>query len=177
VSFDVSPLAAVGFDGFGTPDSERLAYRHTLLSAHNSPGMQYLWYALVALVAYTLVAPLSKLAMRDLPSDTVAAVTNGVLALTALALVVATDKPLASAFTRESSPYLIAAAVCLTVGIIAYYRALASGPVSIVVPIFGLFLVGSSVVGIAFLGESLTLRKGVGVLLAIVAVFLTTFEG
>ena len=139
--------------------------------------MQYLWYALLALVAYSLVAPLTKLATRDLPADTVALVTNGMLALTALALVASTEKPLASALTHEHAPYMYAAGVCLAVGILAYYRALAAGPVSVVVPIFGLFLVASSVIGILFLDEALTLRKGAGVLLAVVAVFLTTFEG
>lgn len=139
--------------------------------------MQYLWYALLALVAYTLVAPLTKLATQELPSDTVALVTNGMLVLAALAVVVATDKPLVSALTHEHAPYMYAAGGCLAVGILAYYRALAAGPVSVVVPIFGLFLVASSVVGVVFLDEALTLRKGVGILLAVVAVFLTTFEG
>ncbi|QLD88236.1 EamA family transporter [Natronomonas salina] len=139
--------------------------------------MQYLWYALLALVAYSLVAPLTKLATRDLPADTVALVTNGMLALTALALVVSTDKPLGSALTHEHAPYMYAAGACLAVGILAYYRALAAGPVSVVVPIFGLFLVASSVIGILFIDEALTLRKGAGIVLAVVAVFLTTFEG
>jgi transporter family protein len=139
--------------------------------------MQYLWYALLALVAYSLVAPLTKLATRELPADTVALVTNGMLALAALGLVVATEKPLASALTHDHAPYMYAAGVCLAVGIVAYYRALAAGPVSVVVPVFGLFLVASSLVGVVFLDEAVTLRKGAGVLLAVVAVFLTTVEG
>jgi transporter family protein len=139
--------------------------------------MQYLWYALLALAAYTLVAPLTKLATRELPADTVAFVTNGILVATALGLVVATDKPLVSALTHDHAPYMYAAGVCLAVGIIAYYRALALGPVSVVVPVFGLFLVASSAVGVVFLDEALTLRKATGVLLAVVAVFLTSYEG
>jgi transporter family protein len=72
---------------------------------------------------------------------------------------------------------MYAAGICLSIGIIAYYRALSAGPVSVVVPVFGLFLVTSSVIGIVFLDEALTLRKVTGVVLALVAVFLTTFEG
>jgi transporter family protein len=139
--------------------------------------MQYLWYALLALLAYTLVAPLTKLATQELPADTVAFVTNGILVLTALGVIIATDKPLGSALTHEHAPYMYAAGGCLAVGILAYYRALSAGPVSVVVPIFGLFLVASSVVGIVFLEEALTLRKATGIVLAVVAVFLTTFEG
>ncbi|CAI50169.1 DMT superfamily transport protein [Natronomonas pharaonis DSM 2160] len=139
--------------------------------------MQYIWYALVALAAYALVAPLTKLATQELPADTVAMVTNGMLVVAAFGLVVATDRPILSALTHEHAPYMYAAGVCLAVGIIAYYRALAAGPVSVVVPIFGLFLVASSVIGILFLDEALTLRKATGIVLAVVAVFLTTFEG
>ncbi len=139
--------------------------------------MHYIWYALVALVAYTLVAPLASLAMRSLPADTVVFVTNGILVLVALGFIVATDRPLVSTLTHEDAIYMYAAGICLAVGIIAYYRALSTGPVSVVVPIFGLFLVGSSVVGIVLLEETVTVRKIVGISLAIVAVFLTTFEG
>ena len=139
--------------------------------------MQYIWYALVALAAYALVAPLTKLATQELPADTVAMVTNGILVVAAFALVVAADRPILSALTHDHAPYMYAAGVCLAVGIIAYYRALAAGPVSVVVPIFGLFLVASSVIGILFLDEALTVRKATGIVLAVVAVFLTTFEG
>jgi transporter family protein len=71
---------------------------------------------------------------------------------------------------------MYAAGVFLAVGILAYYRALALGPVSVVVPVFGLFLVTSSLVGVVALDEPLTARKGVGVLLALVAVYLVTVE-
>ncbi|WP_411714227.1 hypothetical protein [Natronomonas sp.] len=49
---------------------------------------------------------------------------------------------------------------------ISYYRALAGAPVSVVVPIFGLFLVASSVVGVVFLDEALTVWKATGIVLA-----------
>ena len=61
--------------------------------------------------------------------------------------------------------YVCLLGVALAVGIIAYYRALALGPVSVVVPVFGLFLVTSSVVGIAALDEALTVRKAAELLL------------
>ena len=139
--------------------------------------MQYLWYALLALAAYALVAPLTKLAMNGLPAETVALVTNGILVVAAFGVVVATDSPLVSALSHDRAPYMYAAGGCLSVGILAYYRALETGPVSVVVPVFGLFLVASSVIGIAVLDETLTPRKAVGIALAVVAVFLTTFEG
>lgn len=138
--------------------------------------VNYLVYAFVALAAYTLVAPLTKLATQDLPSDVVAFVTNGILVLAALGLVLARDEPILPALTSPAAPYLYGAGICLAVGIVAYYRALALGPVSIVVPIFGMFIATSSVVGILFLEESLTARKATGILLAVIAIYLTAAE-
>ena len=60
----------------------------------------------------------------------------------------------------------------LAVGIASYYRALSLGAVSVVVPIFGLFIVLSSVWGFLFVGEPITLRKVLGIVLAGVAVYL-----
>jgi transporter family protein len=139
-------------------------------------NLGYLAYAVLALVSYTLVAPLTKLATRDLSSDVVALVTNGMLVLAALGVVLATDRSLTEAVTHPDAKYMLAAGVCLAVGILAYYRALALGPVSVVVPVFGMFLVTSSLVGVAFLGESFTGRKAAGILLAVVAVYLVTVE-
>jgi transporter family protein len=136
----------------------------------------YLTYSLVALAAYTLVSPLTKLATRDLSSDAVAAVTNGMLALVALAVALAAGDSITRTLTHPDRVYVLAAGVCLSVGIIAYYRALKLGPVSVVVPIFGLFLVTSAIIGILFLDEGLTLRKGVGIALAVVAVLLVSGE-
>lgn len=136
----------------------------------------YLAYALLALVSYTLVAPLTKLATRDLPSDSVAAITNGMLVVAAIGLVLATDQSITRPLTHPDRRYVIAAGLCLAVGIVAYYRALKLGPVSVVVPVFGLFIVTSSIIGILFLEEALTLRKGLGIALAVLAVYLVSVE-
>ena len=71
---------------------------------------------------------------------------------------------------------MLAAGVCLSVGITAYDRALKLGPVSVVVPILGTFLVTSSLAGVALLDEPLALRKALGVALAALGVLLVTTE-
>jgi len=138
--------------------------------------MSYLPYALLGLAAYTFVAPLTKLATRDLSSTTVAFVTNGMLALAALAVVLVSSEELSGALSHPDAKYMLAAGAFLSVGIIAYYRALALGPVSVVVPIFGTFLVTSAAVGVVFLDEPLTARKVAGVALAVVAIYLVAAE-
>jgi transporter family protein len=69
--------------------------------------------------------------------------------------------------------YVIGAGVFLTVGVLTYFYALSIGPVSVVAPIFGMFLVGSAVIGMVALGEAVTVRKVAGLGLAALAVYLT----
>ena len=134
--------------------------------------MGYLRWAVLALLAYSAVAPLVSHASRGIPSTVVALVANGVLLIATVGVVLASDTAVATYASHARMPYALLAGACLAVGILAYYRALATGPVSVVVPVFGLFIVTSSLLGVAVLDEPLTLRKVVGVLFAVLAVIL-----
>ena len=136
----------------------------------------YLAWALLALVSYTIVSPLVSYVSTDVPVDVVTFVTNGMLAVGALGLLLYSSEPIAPYLTHPKAPYMYLAGVLLTVGIIAYYRALSLGPVSVVVPIFAMFLVGSSALGVVFLSESLSARKALGIGFAALAVYLTSVE-
>ncbi|GAB3417468.1 EamA family transporter [Haloparvum alkalitolerans] len=135
----------------------------------------YLPYSLLALGAYALVAPLMRFAtsgQNAVPSDVAAAISNLVLVAAALGVVAATGQQVTPHLSGPKTPYVLAAGLCLAVGILAYYRALALGPVSVVTPIFATFLVFSSVIGVAALGESLTAKKAAGILFATLGVYL-----
>ncbi|MUV57379.1 transporter family protein [Halogeometricum rufum] len=141
--------------------------------------MNYLPWAVLALVAYAFVSPLMSVATTGspkIPSNVAALMANSLLVVGTAAIVVYNDADALSYLTHPKAKFVFAAGVCLTVGILAYYRALSMGPVSIVSPIFGMFLVLSSVIGIAFLNESLTARKAVGIGLALVAIYLVSVE-
>ena len=142
------------------PSSSLRAYRIVPLSARLSDS----------------VAPLVKIATAEIPSTVVLLISNGMLVLVATGVVVATDTPVVQYLSHDRAVYAYAAGLALAVGILAYYRALSAGPVSVVVPIFGLFIVTSSVLGIAILDESLTARKILGIALAVGAVYLTAVE-
>jgi bacterial/archaeal transporter family protein len=135
--------------------------------------MNYLGWALFALVGYSIFTPLASLAIRNAPSSVVAVVANGILLFAAVAVSLYEGDQFLTYLTGRTGIYMVAAGVFLAVGILAYYRALAAGPVSVVTPIFGMFLVGSSLLSILFLNESFTLQKGTGIVLAVVAVYLT----
>ncbi|SDQ38698.1 EamA family transporter [Natronobacterium texcoconense] len=139
--------------------------------------MDYLLWVLVALLAYAVVAPVMSIVTREVPP------TPGLFLATAVFLVIATGVMLATgtadpsyAFTREAV-YVYVAGVFLTVGILSYTAALEAGPVSIVVPIFGMFIVGSSVLGILFLDESLTATRAAGIGCAVLAIWFSTGDG
>lgn len=138
--------------------------------------MRYLAWAVLAVLSYSLVAPLVNLASEEIPSEVTVVVPNVMLAVATVGVLLVSDVSIPEYATHPDLKYLLAAGVFLSVGIISYYRALGAGPVSVVVPIFGLFLVGSSIVGFVFLDDPFTWKKGLGIVFAAMAVVLTSME-
>jgi transporter family protein len=141
--------------------------------------MNYLPWALLALFSYSLVPPLISVATTGsvrIPSNVAALFTNLILVIGTVIVVAYNREEALTYVTHPMFKYVALAGVFLLVGILAYYRALSLGPVSVVTPIFGMFLVVSSAISIALLSESLTARKVVGILLGVVAVYLVSVE-
>jgi transporter family protein len=65
-----------------------------------------------------------------------------------------------------------AAGACTAFGLFFYYRALALGPASVVVPLTSLYQVVTVALCWLFLGESLSYRQMAGLVLAVAAVWL-----
>ncbi|WP_245852893.1 EamA family transporter [Natrinema ejinorense] len=74
--------------------------------------------------------------------------------------------------TSRPVGFALAAGICLAGAVVGYFRALSTGPVSIVVPIFGMFLVGGALLGIVVLGEPVTAKKALGIAFGAAAVVL-----
>ena len=125
------------------------------------------------MLAYSFVAPfVSRAIGGGMPEFLVLLVTSLLLTLASLLIAALTGELNWRELAHPSAWNAYLAGAFLAVGIIAYYRALSLGAVSVVVPIFGLFIVVSSVVGFVLLDEPLTLRKVLGIALAGVAVYL-----
>lgn len=140
-----------------------------------TPG--YLGYAVVALAAYALVAPLFRVittGTNAIPSDVAAAISNTMLVLVAVGVILATGEGFRVHLDSPKLPYVFVAGVFLSIGILAYYRAIALGPVSVVTPIYGTFIVFSSAIGVLFLDESLTPRLAAGVGCALLGIYLVS---
>lgn len=137
--------------------------------------MHYLGWALLALAAYTFFPPLMG-ATTDRVSAAIATFGSaGMLSVTGLALAMVNDDMVIQSM-MEHWIYIVATGIALTVGAFSFYYALSLGPVSVVAPIFGLFLVTSPIIGGIYLGESLTLQRGIGVGLAILAILVISLE-
>ena len=139
--------------------------------------MNYLPWAVLSLVAYSAVPPLVSAATSGegaVPTTVAVLVSNGILVVVALGLVLWSGDSVAANLDHPKFPLVVVAGVFLTVGILAYYRALALGPVSVVTPVFATFLVGSAVVGVVFLDETVTARKALAAVFALVAVYLAS---
>ena len=76
--------------------------------------------------------------------------------------------------TSTSALWSYATGVVLAVAVASLFKALTLGPASEVVPVYGMFIVGGAILGVIFLHEPVTLKKVIGVLLAIIGVFLIT---
>ncbi|WP_022834521.1 EamA family transporter [Salisaeta longa] len=130
-------------------------------------------WALVAMLAYSFVAPFVRQSVtRGLPGFSTLLITSTILLIAAAGVAVASGDFRWTQLQRPAANSAYLAGGFLSVGIIAYYYALSTGPVSVVVPIFGMFLVLSPVAGYFLLEEALTPRKLAGIALAAVAVYL-----
>lgn len=133
---------------------------------------RYLLLSLVAFAAYSLVAPLLKIAMGTIPSSFAVFLSNTVMLVIVGSLLVYRRTSPVPYLVHPKTPYVVAWGTTLAVALLAYYRALELGPVSVVVPVYGLFIAVSSLIGIAFLDESLTRRKAASIGFAVLAIVL-----
>ncbi|ADJ16078.1 EamA family transporter [Halalkalicoccus jeotgali] len=138
--------------------------------------MNYVGWTLLALLAYTVFPPLVNLSTRTVPSAVVTLVAASTFALGAAGVVVYRGERVAPYLLSGEAIYMYAAGITLTVGLLAYYYALSVGPVSVVVPVFGMFVVTSSLLGVTVLGEPLTARKLLGIAFAALAIYLIAVE-
>lgn len=133
---------------------------------------RYLALSLVAFGAYSLVAPLLKIAMQDIPSTPAVFMSNFVLLLVAGVAMAWKGVSPVPYLRHPKTPHIIGIGILLTVGLLTYYRALDLGPVSVVVPIYGLFIAISSIIGIVAFDEAVTARKLAGIFFAVLAIVL-----
>lgn len=141
--------------------------------------MGYISWALIGMAGYSAVTLFVKLATRsgNVSSYLVLAIAAVIVVVAAvsISLLHGDFRHLAAGdLVRPSALWSYAAGVALTIAVASLFRALSLGPASSVVPIYGMFVIGGSILGIVFLGEPLATRKVLGVGLAAASIFLMT---
>ena len=91
----------------------------------------------------------------------------------AIGIAIYTKQTKIDAFTPRTWTFLALSAIATGASWLCYFRALQLGPVSRVAPIDKLSFVIAMLLGIAFLGEKITLKLGVGAVVIVVGVLIT----
>ena len=68
--------------------------------------------------------------------------------------------------------YAILIGVPMAIGVLTLYIAIGKGPVSVVMPVYGLNAMVTALLGILILHEPITIKKGFGIVLAVIAIVL-----
>lgn len=139
--------------------------------------MNYIAWALIGMAGYSCTTLFVKLATRDhsLSGFHVLAVAVLIVFLSVWTTTLATGGAAVSAWRGlrgVNITWTVAAGVSLAIAVSSLFRALALGPASVVVPIYGMFIVGGSVLGVLVLGEPLPWTKCAGLVLAVLGVML-----
>ena len=136
----------------------------------------YVLWALLGMAGYSFMTLFVKLAERSGEASThmVLAVTTTIVAVFAIAVVVLRGelKPLLFELERPPLLWAIAGGIALATAVNALFHALSLGPANVVVPIYGMFIVGGSLLGVLFLGEPMTWNKIAGLIAAVIGVIM-----
>jgi bacterial/archaeal transporter family protein len=136
----------------------------------------YVLWALLGMAGYSLMTLFVKLAERSGTATTymVLAVSTTIVAIFALAAVALRGelKPLLFELERPPLLWAIAGGIALTVAVSSLFHALSLGPSNIVVPIYGMFIVGGAMLGVFVLGEAMPWHRVLGLVAAVAGVVL-----
>lgn len=139
--------------------------------------MGYVVWALIGMVGYSATTLFVKLATRDgtLSGFRVLAASTVVVFVAVWGTTLLTGGLSAQAwrgFRGTNALWTIAAGLTLAIAVSSLFKALSLGPASVVVPIYGMFIVGGALLGVVVLGEPVTLTKVAGLVLAVTGVVL-----
>jgi len=136
----------------------------------------YILWALLGMAGYSFMTLFVKIAERSSTVSTymVLAVSTTIVAIVAIAIVAMRGelKTLLFELDREPLLWAIAGGIALTIAVSSLFHALSLGPANVVVPIYGMFIVGGSLLGVLFLGEPMGCHKIVGLIAAVAGVIL-----
>ncbi len=133
--------------------------------------MSYLFLAFLSMSFIGVYYFLVKILSEHIPSTVIALIGNAVALLVILSYIYFTKAPILP-HRKKYIVYSLIVSVPIAISCLAIYLAIDSGPVSIVMPIIGINSMVAVLLSISILREKVTVRKGLGVLLALSAIIL-----
>lgn len=131
--------------------------------------MDYLTLSIISMVMFGVELSISKIATGHISAESIALIRCIVAGAVIATFMAYTKIPMS---VSRFSIYAVIAGVFLAFGFITLFRAFASGPASVVAPIFGLSCMIPAIFGIIALHEPVTVSKAVGMILACAAIVL-----
>lgn len=140
---------------------------------HDAKSGMWLLFAVLSAVFAALTAVLAKVGTTGVESTLATAIRTVVVLVMAWAMVFITGTAGSiSEIPQRSWWFLILSGLATGASWLCYFKALESGPVSVVVPIDKLSVVITVVLAVIFLGEQMTLRSAAGCALIAVGTIL-----
>lgn len=131
----------------------------------------WLFYAVMAAVMASLTAILAKVGIAGIDSHLATAIRTVVVLLLSWGMVFVTGVQRDIALlTRHNMVFLVLSGLATGFSWLFYYKALQYGPVSKVAPIDKLSVVLTIVLAAVFLGETVTIKTGVGAALLVAGI-------
>jgi len=138
----------------------------------------YILWALTGMVGQSFAALFVKLALRTghISSFMVLAIATVMAAASSVAIVVARGelRPAHDQFDWIAVLGACAAGIALTVAVSSLLRSLSLGPATIVMPLYGIFVIGGAALGVLILHEPMTWQKALGLAAAVAGNYLVS---
>lgn len=133
----------------------------------------WLLYALLSAVFASLTSILAKVGMQDVDSNLGTAIRTAVVLVMAWVVVFATGKQKTiHGIGKKNGVFLVLSGVATGASWLCYFRALQTGPASVVVPIDKLSILVTIFFSYFVFGEKLTKKSGVGLVLLVAGTLL-----
>ena len=133
----------------------------------------WLFYAILSAVFASLTSILAKVGMQDVDSNLGTAIRTAVVLVMAWVVVFATGKQKTiHGIGRKNGVFLVLSGVATGASWLCYFRALQTGPASVVVPIDKLSILVTIFFSYFVFGEKLTKKSGVGLVLLVAGTLL-----
>jgi len=133
-------------------------------------------YALLSAVFASLTAIFAKIGVKNIDSDLATAVRTTVIMILVWSIVtVKGTLPTIHNFSRNTWLFLILSGIATGLSWLFYFKAIQLGKLSAVAPIDKLSVALTIIFSIIFLGESISLKSGIGVGLIIAGVLILLF--